>query len=1547
MGAALTKEASGEKTNRSGPVPDSESVLSAEHQQGTLAGMPLFLQAPFSSPNRSGLIQRKVENEALQEQEEEKPLVQTKLIVGQSGDAYEQEADGVADAVEQRTSVQAEPPRLSGKIRDNRVQRMRSSPSTVPPSTGRTAESSLQVSDSGASLPTSVREKVEPMLGSDLSHVRVHTDSSANEAAKNLQAKAFTHKNHIWLGANQRPDDLKLMAHEATHVIQQSQSAPNGGSSPPPIQRQEEPGGNASQPANGPNAGGPPAANQSFNFSEDEMESRLASTPAQGADTSAQPAKVAPSTESKLKDVESKEGKEKPEGEAAEAEEGGKEKEGEKKEGEGKKKGATEGGGRKGKSNVEVPSETPGPATEFEGLVAEDVEAYLEGNLSDERLAQLDPVTQQLFEGASALSERQIVDPSNVNQPAPGANPARAPQPYAQDEPWVRVVSTIRDVTSTMGSVVGTIGLIATVGGMILSLLIPPVGAFFLTVGRFCDVVALVLDAISLVLSGILLGYNYYRLKNATDPEEKRRLLGLVRQEGMNTFMSLVAVATAVAPGAARRIAGNRGVQAVGRGIRTAATGAGRRIAASATSLAGSSVGRSLIGRGIIAGGRGIMTGGSAVLRSLRSAGGAISGRFHRRFGLWRQSGFIQRANQRALAFEQRLATRMGASARWQRFGATRLGGSMRRSYASNRDLATVLNEASQVRHHTYVGGRLRAELAQMQRGGATVTQAAARQRLGGPQGMFREVDPNALTFRADAAGQLALVRDPNRLNTLLNQMRQQEFQQINALANTPGMSNADIATALNNRPNAPAFWTESEVAAFRTQQGLGTVFKTPHHTISVLDAPHLQFDQRYIQLANAPLVRTPTARAPRTAADWENFATRSYPNAQFVRQTGQAEALVRSGQVRGVTDPDYFRSPQFFNEMRAQGNTGRWVNPHDTNIPPQEFLFDAHFVAGHRWQTGEAGAGRLYGTYARLGEQLQGEATARTVGTTSRFGARTVLPWWMRRREGAESTSAPAPSPTAGGPAPGGPTMNAALSPSTTTDTLTESRAFTGQASPAAQASGSPRFLAMLRAHMAQPLLTSMRSQPAATPSAGAAKSVTGDSSAVSATGEKIPEPPPSPVLYSPQSLAQIRESRIAVADTIKSIGTYIEAANEAESHNQEAAQAADGVKERGANEQATAETERADVAGQQEKLTQSEGAQQNMAQESERASGQSDNAKSEGEGVQNEGSNVSVEAKPEEPRSKSWLERAWDATAGALWDRLIAPAIRLVKRKLNQVMQKINEFIMGIINQALGLDEIEAEIGNGGQDIQGRRSSLQESDAGLEETGTQAADAQTGAEQAKAQAETNIEEARAIRGDAESLLAAFVAHDQTLKQEEEIGKAYIADLGSRYQPYFEWQKGISKSETAPPTESREEPREQQEETTGMVQVAPCLAYISELEQGERRGAEEIAGLAGASSDAANPDQQGEARATSGAALAGFQSGQGQRLSRLAALRSEAEGCIGLPQATGVEKLEQIMSELAELGDSLEQDRQVALEALSESHLSAASSDAGEELQS
>ena len=89
--------------------------------------------------------------------------------------------------------------------------------SEVPASVPQTVLSA----DGGSSLSDPVRARIEPVLGADLSKVRVHQSSAAQTAAKKINAKAFTHQNNIFLDSGQSASDIQLMAHEATHVLQQ------------------------------------------------------------------------------------------------------------------------------------------------------------------------------------------------------------------------------------------------------------------------------------------------------------------------------------------------------------------------------------------------------------------------------------------------------------------------------------------------------------------------------------------------------------------------------------------------------------------------------------------------------------------------------------------------------------------------------------------------------------------------------------------------------------------------------------------------------------------------------------------------------------------------------------------------------------------------------------------------------------------------------------------------------------------------------------------------------------------------------------------------------------------------------------------------------------------------------------------------------------------------------------------------------------------------------------------------------------------------------
>jgi len=80
----------------------------------------------------------------------------------------------------------------------------------------------------GRTLDPDTRSFMESRLGHDFSRVRVHADGAAAEAARSLDARAFTLGRHIVFGENEyRPASgagRKLLAHELAHVVQHADS---------------------------------------------------------------------------------------------------------------------------------------------------------------------------------------------------------------------------------------------------------------------------------------------------------------------------------------------------------------------------------------------------------------------------------------------------------------------------------------------------------------------------------------------------------------------------------------------------------------------------------------------------------------------------------------------------------------------------------------------------------------------------------------------------------------------------------------------------------------------------------------------------------------------------------------------------------------------------------------------------------------------------------------------------------------------------------------------------------------------------------------------------------------------------------------------------------------------------------------------------------------------------------------------------------------------------------------------------------------------------
>ncbi|NUQ23486.1 MAG: DUF4157 domain-containing protein [Saprospiraceae bacterium] len=192
--------------------------------------------------------------------------VQTKLSIGQPGDAYEREADAVADRVisgqgqtpiVQRQEISAiqratlatpqedEPVQMAAMEEEEPIQKATIPEEEEPVQMKEEEEEPVQMkSDAGAAgasnhlssriqntagngkpMPAKTRAEMEHSFGVDFSSVNIHTDTEAVQMNKELGAQAFTHGKDVYFNSGKyNPDDSggkHLLAHELTHVVQQ------------------------------------------------------------------------------------------------------------------------------------------------------------------------------------------------------------------------------------------------------------------------------------------------------------------------------------------------------------------------------------------------------------------------------------------------------------------------------------------------------------------------------------------------------------------------------------------------------------------------------------------------------------------------------------------------------------------------------------------------------------------------------------------------------------------------------------------------------------------------------------------------------------------------------------------------------------------------------------------------------------------------------------------------------------------------------------------------------------------------------------------------------------------------------------------------------------------------------------------------------------------------------------------------------------------------------------------------------------------------------
>ncbi len=264
--------------------------MKAAEIKSTTASSQKKGQPFFAKGGEQGFFSdRAMDTSFFRKKQNSRPVIQPKLTVGEPDDKYEKEADAVADKVVQRLAMpdelkkkepgvqtkslvsgitpviqpkcedceqeeklqmkdegsplglqlkpifesNAEPPDDKNNIqrkcaeceREDKIQKK--SGSSGSQTTSSNIESSLNsLKGSGSSIPAHTKEQMEGSFGADFSNVRTHTDSSAVQMSKDLNAQAFTHGSDIYFNSGKFDANSNagkhLLAHELTHTIQQS-----------------------------------------------------------------------------------------------------------------------------------------------------------------------------------------------------------------------------------------------------------------------------------------------------------------------------------------------------------------------------------------------------------------------------------------------------------------------------------------------------------------------------------------------------------------------------------------------------------------------------------------------------------------------------------------------------------------------------------------------------------------------------------------------------------------------------------------------------------------------------------------------------------------------------------------------------------------------------------------------------------------------------------------------------------------------------------------------------------------------------------------------------------------------------------------------------------------------------------------------------------------------------------------------------------------------------------------------------------------------------
>jgi len=183
--------------------------------QANKAGLSPIRNSPV---DQISFLQRTVGNRSL-ERLLKSGVIQAKLKVNEPGDIYEQEADQIAEHVLAAPTHSAGPQiqRVAGQWPGG--------------STSAPASVERALASPGQPFEPALRQEMEQRFSWDFSRVRLHIGTAAEQSARDVNARAYTVGDNLVFGAGEYKPDTRqgrrLLAHELTHVVQQSGAEPN------------------------------------------------------------------------------------------------------------------------------------------------------------------------------------------------------------------------------------------------------------------------------------------------------------------------------------------------------------------------------------------------------------------------------------------------------------------------------------------------------------------------------------------------------------------------------------------------------------------------------------------------------------------------------------------------------------------------------------------------------------------------------------------------------------------------------------------------------------------------------------------------------------------------------------------------------------------------------------------------------------------------------------------------------------------------------------------------------------------------------------------------------------------------------------------------------------------------------------------------------------------------------------------------------------------------------------------------------------------------